>query len=78
MACTIPPLAPRCAAARRKEVLVLCAVLGGPPMATVRLLRAPAWQHRTNAPGPVGLPPPTPDQGAVARTGPPKAIAPKC
>ena len=30
MACPIPPLAPRCVAARRKDVcLVLCALQGG-------------------------------------------------
>ena len=32
----------------------------------------------TAAPGPAGPPPPPPDEGAGARTGPPKGIAPCC
>ena len=77
MACPIPPLAPRCVTARRKDVrLVLCAILRGLPVAAWRLLRKPAWH--TAAPSPAGPPPPPPDEGAGRRTSPPKGIAPSC
>ena len=73
MACPVPPLAPRCVAARRKDVrLMLCALLRGPPVAALRLLRAAACQRRCSRP--CWTPPPPPDEGA----GPPKGIAPSC
>ena len=63
MAYPIPPLAPRCVAARRKDVhLVLCALLGGPPVAALRFLRAPAWQHRCSRP--CGTLAPSPGRGS--------------
>ena len=46
MACPIPPLAPQCVAVRRNDVrLGLCGLLGGPSVAALLLLPAPARQH---------------------------------
>ena len=58
-----PPGVCVCVAARRNDVrLGLCALLRGPPVAALRLLRAPAWKHCCSRP--CLTPAPSPGRGS--------------